>query len=438
MLIEFRVGNYLSFKEQVCFSLVASKLKQLPENVFLASSKLKLLKSSAIYGPNASGKTNLIKAMEFMRMYVLNSSKETQAGEPIPVRNFRLSTETEHKPSSFEVTFIHENVRYRYGFEADTEKIHSEWLYSVPNKREIKLFSRESTNFEITAHFKEANDLVKKKLVRENALLISVAAQFNGLVSMKIINWFKDKLRFTSGLADNTIFTMKYFEQNKEEMVDFLKMADLSIDDVSVVESQDFPGVFDKFKPAPEWIEKLKEEILKVKTFYKFKSFHKKFDQKGQVVSHETFDFNESESDGTKKLFFTLAGPILDTLRNGRTLVIDELDSQLHPLIILELVKLFNTVKTNPTNAQLVFVTNNTGILDRKYLRRDQIWFCEKKEYGNTDLYSLIEYQVRHDASYGKDYLLGRYGGIPFLGDFGKLVRRGNGKRSDIPQEKKG
>jgi hypothetical protein len=437
MLIEFSVGNYRSFKETVTFSMVASKVtakdKKLDDNnVFNIDNELSLLKSAAIYGANASGKSNLAVALCFMQWFVLNSSKETQVAEVIDVEAFRLSTETVGEPSFFEIVFLLDGKRYRYGFEVDTQQVVSEWLFYVPKTRETKLFVRELDRFELSKRFKEGQGITDK--TRNNALFLSVVAQFNGEIAKKILLWFSRTLNVISGLDDKTYrsYTVGYFDnkQYSADIIQFINKLDLGIDNIQIektpiteVSLTKVLGELSRRKSllrSPEIT--LETELPSQETsITAVKTVHRKYDTEGKQISLEVFDLDKQESEGTKKLF-AFAGPILDTLRNGKVLVIDELDARLHPLITKAIIALFNSNETNPQNAQLIFMTHDTNLLNNKIFRRDQIWFTEKNKQGATDLYSLVEYKVRNDASFESDYIRGRYGAIPFIGDFRRLI----------------
>lgn len=415
MLIQFSVGNFKSFKNIVTFSLLATSRKEHEENTFVAKDKLRLLKNAVIYGANASGKTNLIQAMRFMRFFVLFSTKDVT--DKIKVTRFKLSTETENQPSTFEIIFLHEGIRYRYGFQADREKIHREWLFYVPKRKETRLFLREGNDFTIGTHFKEGKGLKDK--TRQNALFLSVVAQFNGPLSTKVFQWFR-KFKVLTALTDTSYldFTLKKLQdpEFKNEIMKFTKFADLGIEDVGLEETKM------KIEDLPEEIKsKLKsdDELIDVSV----NAFHKKYDTENKAVGLEKFDFALEESAGTKK-FFAISAPILDTLKKGNVLVIDELDSKLHPILIKFLIELYNSRENNPNNAQLVFVSHNTNLFNRTIFRRDQIWLTEKNSYGATDLYSLVEYKVRNDASFEKDYMAGKYGAIPLIREANSLFKR--------------
>ena len=419
MLIGFSVGNYKSFKETVTLSMVASSIteeeKELDENnVFEINHKLNLLKSAAIYGANASGKSNLIAAINFMKWFVLNSSKETQVSEAIYIEAFRLSTETEKEPSFFEIVFLLEGKTFRYGFEVNAREVVSEWLFQADDSEEQMLFERDFDNY-ILDNFPEGQGISDK--TRSNALFLSVVAQFNGKVSGKILLWFSKTLQLISGLQDTQYRkeTLESFENesHRHDIIEFIKKLDLGITDIQITN-----------KPLPI----VSQKTAMYGSLYPYseikpavKTVHRKYDAEGKQSAIELFDIDKHESEGTNKLF-ALAGLLLDTLRTGKILLIDELDARLHPLITRELICLFNSNETNPHNAQLIFTTHDTNLLSSKTFRKDQIWFTEKDNKGATDLYSLVEYKVGKDASFERDYIIGKYGAIPFIGNFKELL----------------
>jgi len=424
MLIEFSVGNYRSFKERVTFSMVAANLvskdKNLDiDNVFAIDQELKLLKSAAIYGANASGKSNLAKALDFMKWFMVNSSKETQSTDEIGVEPFRLSTETEEKPSYFELAFLMDGRKYRYGFEVTQERVISEWLFYVPNVREAKLFERKLDNIKSSKNFDAAGI---QQRTRSNALFLSVSAQFNVDLAEKILEWITDKLNIISGLHDQAYlgYTVKCLINNKNraDIIQLIKKLDLGISEIQV-EQEDFTT--DSL--PDEMPDELKKLIVKAGggKATSIGISHRKFDADGNHKSIEEFDLESHESEGTKKVF-ALAGPLITSLKEGEILIIDEFDARLHPLISLAIVKLFNSKASNPNNAQLIFMTHDTNLLNNKIFRRDQVWFTEKNRYGATGLYSLAEYKIRNDASFESDYIKGRYGAIPYIGNLNYLI----------------
>jgi AAA15 family ATPase/GTPase len=428
MLIEFIVGNFRSIKDSVTLSMVAANLvskdKALDtENVIRVDEDLRLLTSAAIYGANASGKSNLITAVSFMRHLVLNSSRETQSEDRIGVESFRLNTETENEPSFFETVFLLNGKKYRYGFKVNRHRVTAEWLFFVPSSREAKLFERVLDEINVSTRFREGKGIAER--TRPNALFLSVVAQFNGEISSDILAWFR-RLSVNLGVNDSgdLMLTANHFHQmeDKNFILQFIKDLDLGINDIrsELVAAPWNTEVSDNLKEFQEWLvrvtgNQLPGELPKITTV------HRKYDSQGGTVRPEIFELDTQESAGTRRLF-GLAFPILDALNRGRVLFIDEIDARLHPLITRKIISLFNSKRTNPNNGQLVFTTHDTNLLSNKLFRRDQIWFTEKDRFGVTHLYSLVELKVRNDASFEEDYIQGRYGAIPFINNDLHLV----------------
>lgn len=424
MLVEFSVGNYRSFKEPVTFSMVAANLvakdKKLDENnVFAVDDELKLLKSAVVYGANASGKSNLAKALIFMKWFMVNSSRETQSTDAINVEPFRLNTDTENEPSYFELVFLMDGKRYRYGFEADNRQIISEWLYYVPKVRETRLFEREKNNFKISKNYK-ANGI--QKVTRDNALFLSVSAQFNVGIAEEILEFVSDELNIISPSQEDIclIYTIDCLinDDNKSDIIQLIKKLDLGIGDIQVEQEDSIVDALPK--NLPDSMKLIARDVKKAEAA-SIDTLHKKFDKNGNYQSAEKFNLKTNESKGTQKLF-ALSGLLINTLKEGDILVIDEFDSSLHLFITTAIVELFNSKSANPNNAQLIFMTHDTNLLSNKLFRRDQIWFTEKNRYGATDLYSLAEYKIRNDASFENDYIKGKYGAIPYIGDLTHLI----------------
>ncbi len=421
MLISFTVENYRSICSPVTLSMEATGLTGHENTNLLKSDKNNkpLLKSAVVYGANASGKSNIIKALSFMRFLVLTSAKESGGVDKIKVDPFLLDSSSSDKPLFFEILFIYNRVKYRYGFEVSTDRINSEWLFLRPDQRETKLFTRENDKLDISNKFTEGKtwqELVGKSglKLRENALFVSLLGQIFGdspnVISRHVISWF-NSIGIIDGVNDQHLipFSILAFHEKKfgDRMLKLLKSADLSIDNIET--------------EVKETTDNLDNN--KVKNFnVALKSLHRKYSSKENTEVF--FDFMSAESEGTKK-FFGLTGPLLDIIDNGKLLVIDELDARMHPLLTRKIVELFHT-EANKHNAQLICVTHNTNILDKKLLRRDQIWFTEKDQEEKTQLYSLAEFKkngkgIRASASLEKNYIQGRYGAVPYLGEFENL-----------------
>ena len=430
MLIEFSVGNFRSFKGVVTLSLVAANLqahdKAVDENnTFAASDKLRLLKSAAIYGANASGKTNLAKAMQFMRWFTFNSFKETQAGEPIPADVFRLSETTVHEPSFFQIVFLADGVTYRYGFEMTRERVISEWLFAAPAARESNLFQRDAEDIRVNPKtFREGKGLEDK--TRDNALFLSTVAQFNGETAKRVLTWFRD-FNVISGSDYESYMAhslkMLYNPETRSDALRLITTLDLDIKDVEIT-TEEITANLKRQEDRASFLSKRRQKSsaapIKLEIFGG-KSVHARFDEQGNPSADITEEISEFESEGTQKLI-ALSGPLMDTLKFGRVLFVDELDARLHPLMTCAIIRLFHSKETNPQNAQLIFATHDTNLLNKDLFRRDQIWFVEKDRARATHLYSLAEFRVRNDrSSLEADYIHGRFGAIPFIGDLERV-----------------
>lgn len=422
MLIEFTVGNYRSFKEPVTLSMIATQLKSKDpvvdqNNILDLPDNPSLLISAAIYGANASGKSNLIQALDFMRDFVLNSPKETRPTGGIDSDPFRLSAKTVKEPSHFEIVFIVQGKRYRYGFEVTKERVNAEWLYFVPSTREATLFERQGDHFKIGSYFKEGRDI--EEHTRPNALFLSVVAQFNGLTAQMLVHWFR-RLGIISGLEDidKLIFSLNRLLQGEQadSIKELICRLDLGITDLLLEkEPRKTPSLPDDARQAFMIGSGEQGEQLRVKTV------HMQTGEADVPAEQVLFDLSEQESEGTQKLF-AMSGPLIRTLQSGYVLVVDELDARLHPLMTREIISLFNNRESNPNGAQLIFSSQDTNLLDNTLFRRDQIWFLEKDQQGASHLYSLAEFRVRNDKDYERGYIQGRYGAIPNIGQIHTIV----------------
>jgi len=314
---------------------------------------------------------------------------------------------------------------YRYGFEVDKKQVHAEWLYRKSKIKEVELFYRENQNFDIHRTFKVA-DLVANDRVRPNALLLSVAAQWNDKIAKKIFDWLRN-FNVISGLREEeyerfSAGRILEDEQTKKEIIAFLKGADLGIEDINIneIDFDDLPEVMSE--ELKGFIKKQAKEG-NLTGFSGVSTYRQIFDENSLLIGLTEFSMEEDESSGTKK-YFALSGPILETLEKGEILIVDELANKLHPNLTCKLVELFNSKEMNPKNAQLIFNTHDTNLLSSGIFRRDQIWFTEKDRYGASSLYSLGSFKsdtVRKEDNYEKKYIKGKYGAVPYLGDFNKL-----------------
>ncbi len=428
MLITFSVGNFRSIKEPITLSMAAANItaknKELDTENLFNDSGVTLLKSAVIYGANASGKSNFLHAFTFMKRFVLHSTN-TNSEDRIDITPFLLSTETENEPTYMEVVFLLDNVRYRYGFEVDQTRVHTEWLYRTV-KRESELFWREEDSIQVRAGFKGGKGLAKK--TRHNALFLSVADKWNVEIAKQLISWFKS-INVISGLDDKSYlgFTINQLVENQSvsrQIMEFTKHMDLGISTVHAEKTKTDLSFLSTLQQTDHLPQEVRDALSTTDWFVTaVKTSHNRYDASNKKIGQLEFDLDEYESEGTKKAF-ALSGPLLHTLQNGQILFVDELDARMHPLMTRYIVELFNSTITNPHNAQLLFVTHDINLLDNHLFRRDQIWFTEKDRYGATDLYSLVEYKmgIRNDASFKSDYVAGKYGAIPYIGNIKRLI----------------
>jgi len=416
MLVNFQVENFKSFKDWTEFSMEATKLKNLIESNTFDINNISLLKSAVVYGANASGKSSLVDAMNKLKNIVKNSLDKTRQYKSQP---FLLNSETEEKETFFEIQFIIDEIIYRYGFEIATDaKILKEWLYQKklqPRAKEVRLFERENQNITLGNLFKEGRLLIDK--TREDALFLSVVAQFNGEISEKIFKWF-DKFNILSSIESDKFqfYSFDKLEDNKfkEKIVNFIKSADVGIYDILKKKIS-----FDELLQENSNLEKLPNfiiEDIKKNGLSSIETVHMQYDKTNSFNKFKSFPLG-LESDGTQKLL-ALTAPIIETLQNGEILVIDELDNSLHTELIEAIIKLFNSKETNPNSAQLIFTTHDTNLLNQELFRRDQIWFTQKEIYGASELYSLVEYgkgKTRDDLVLEKNYLSGKFGAVPYI-----------------------
>ncbi|MBC8430570.1 MAG: ATP-binding protein [Desulfobacterales bacterium] len=420
MLIEFSVTNYRSFLTPQSLTLTANTATELQEeNSFISpvSNLPSLLRSAVIYGPNAAGKSNLIQAIAFMKKLILSSAKESQEGEKIDATPFLFNRQSSKDPSEFEVVFIQDGIRYQYGFAVNPEMVTGEWLFAYPGSRAQRWFERnyDSETQKDIWYFGSkftGSRKVWQEATRRNALFLSTALQLNNEQLKPVFNWFDNKLVVVGeGESITPVFSTGECEEaeKKKKILNFMNAADLSISNISLEKKE-----FSMDDLPPDMPQSIKEDIakdLRGKKLTELFFMHPSSDN-GEDVA---LDFDE-ESAGTRKIF-ELAGPWLDVLDKGLVFFVDELDTSLHPLLVRFLLNLFHNPQTNRHNAQLVFTTHDTNVLDQSLMRRDQVWFVEKDTENATRLYPLSDYKPRKGEALQKGYLYGRYGALPFPGE---------------------
>lgn len=430
MLIEFSVENFKSFNELQTLQMQAAKIKsQNPildkENIFSLSNNQFLLKSKAIYGANGSGKSNLIAALHTMKLIILNSFKDDKVLKSIIP--FKLLKKNRNLPSFFQIVFQLNGVVYRYGFEANNSKIISEWLFGTPEQRETYYFQREGNNIKINKkRFKEGykiHELVTEtsSLVRPNALFLGVVNALNGKISTDIINWI-DSITILRGINSDdytNVSKQLFFDKDLTDSInDFFKSADLGIEKLQRIDFDDNGSLFaidgdllfniSEYSSLPNPHESDSKIVVSKKVYDGVK-------KNNQVVEFTWLDIDD-EAEGTKKLFVLI--PLLLVLfkKQHSVIIIDEFDARLHSRLSTKIIELFHTSAINKNNTQLIFATHDTNFLQPELLRRDQICFIEKNEIEASEIVELMSFKgVRNDITFEKEYLKGKYGGVPYL-----------------------
>lgn len=419
MIIEFNTTNYRSIKEIQKLSMVAAKDTSHRETNCMPSGipAISLLRTAVLYGANASGKSNLISALNFMRSMVETSAVGIREGQTLNVASFRLDPETNNQPSEFEVTFIDNNVRYQYGFALNATRVIKEWLLVYVERKAQRWFERDYDHKKNKYRWYFGSHLTGGKKqhqlwsesTRANALFLSTAVNLNSEQLRPIFNWFVNKLVVIGSNAQvPPFYTMERIKNglDKQQIIEFLQAADLGISDVQI-KMQKAHQVRFRMESGLAAIESKQETDTPIATlFHQGKG-------KNNIVG---FDLNE-ESYGTQKIF-ALAGPVINILQDGKILVVDELDTSLHSNMVRFLINLIQNSTLNKNNAQLIFTTHNTSLLDTDLFRRDQIWFIEKDNIEQAShLYPLSDFSPRKGEALEKGYLIGRYGALPYFGE---------------------
>lgn len=414
MLIQFKVKNFLSIKNEVVFSMLAGAGDENSDNLIeIDNNNEKYLRSTGIYGANASGKTNFMKAFA-AAILMIRKSNVRNIDEPlIEMRPFKFDKTFSNKPCEFEFVFIQNNVKYVYGFSADIEKIHSEYLYQYLSAKPSLVFERKNTNeYKFTqSEQKKLEELAAKNT--EKKLFLSTATEWNYEKTKDAYLWFAEKIDTYGDYKSLAPIAYKLFENDKNDelknfTINLLKEADIIIKDYNFeIEKYDIDHIW------PRAIYDTDENGKIVRKAIRISTIHEVEDENGNTSEYE-LDLSE-ESLGTHNLF--MLSPILKrAFEKGKIIVIDEIDKSIHPLLVEFIIKLFHNKQINKNNAQLIFNTHNTNLLSLELFRRDQIWFVEKNiKKGATELYPLDDFSVRKTENIQKGYLNGRYGAIPFV-----------------------
>lgn len=411
MLIEFSVKNFLSFKEKVTLSLEKESGNENEENTFTFNNE-ELLKTAVIYGANASGKSNLIKAFTIAILMVRNSNMISLGGKWDILKPFLFSEDTNNSPSEFEFIFIANKIKYRYFFSADVNKIYNESLDAYYSQKPTNIFTRKNTTeYSFINSDKKTLESIASKNT-ENKLFLSTATTWNYEKTKDAFLWFLNSIdtygSFDSMLDQDLINYSNNEEDLKEFTLKLLKESDIFIKDLRVsYEEKDVEN-------SSFIINNQKQGALKTKSV-KIAMDHEITDSQDEKNIY-TLDF-EDESSGTK-ILFALAPILKRAFEKTKIIIVDELEKSLHPTLVKYIIKLFNNEKLNTKNSQLLFTTHAISLLSLDLFRRDQIWFIEKNSLtGNSDLYPLDSFSVRKEENIEKGYINGRYGAIPFIKD---------------------
>lgn len=423
MIIYFKVANYKSIKEAVTLNFNAASISEHTDANVINQEKLSLLKSIVLYGPNASGKSKLLDALVYFKWFINNSATDQQSNEEIDVEPFEFNDESAKRPSFFEMSFSLGKLKYRYGFEADKDTIHKEWLLESKATKEHPVFLRINQKIEVDLKRFENSEGLEKR-TRKNALFLSVASQWNVSKAQKIDEWI-ESIFTVHGMEDKRYrtITIELLKNEKYTKLinDFIKKADLGINSIDVV---DLPlKVEDALKNVPDELTDFFRKHTKNYTSKAVFAIHNKYNDNNEVVGSVPLLLDRSESEGTKK-YFNIIGLLVTALLEDRLVIIDEFDARLHTLLTKAILKLFNSSVVQ-SKAQLLVASHDTALLDREILRRDQIYFIEKDTYGASSAVSLVEYKPRKESPYDKNYLEGKYGAIPFIQDLEKLIADG-------------
>lgn len=387
MLLQFSITNHRSIKETAIISMNAAADKTMKEVLISPDGKKELVPVMAIYGANAAGKSNVIHALLLMREMVCGSYAKPLKGAELPYEPFAF-VDGQTEPTTFEIIYYYESIKYAYGFSFDKDRIISEYLYHWPNGREALVFSREKDEYEFRESIQEQLTLAGR--TSENRLYLTSSNEWNCAQTEKAYLWFQKNLRglIATGVSnESTIDAIRKGGDGKQRILKEMMLADLGICNVELSGTKEKPII---------------------------STVHQLTDDSGEKKQYTLLLGQESV--GTQR-FFSRIGLWMDALNSGAVLVVDEIEASMHPLLTRHLIEMIQDQTTNQNHAQLIFTTHDTGLLDLKLLRRDQIWFAEKDEKTmQTDIYALTEFSPRKEENIARGYLQGRYGAIPFIG----------------------
>lgn len=417
MLVRFTVENFASIRERQELSFVASSLKDpASETVPLGNSGIEILPVAALYGANASGKTNVLKALSFMAAAVENSQARWKPGHQIGRNPFLLDGGSKEKPGALSVDLFLDGIRYEYGFEIGDYRFTREWLHAYPGARKQTWYVRDGDEFRFGKHLAGENKVIRS-LTRRDSLFLSAAAQNNHKQLLPVYEWFARRMAFTDirvrSMNLGKSLTMAMDPARRAALMRMVSAADLGIVDIDVKEERPPPEVralLEAIVQAGKAVSDLEVGPLPIPDLLPIAEFRHKCSSGSVGLSMEM------ESAGTISIF-ALGSDILEALDSGGLLCVDELELSLHPSLSRMIISLFSSTTKNPNHAQLLFSTHSTTLLSERILRRDQIWFTEKDENGATKLYPLTDFKPRKLENLESGYLQGRYGAVPFVAE---------------------
>lgn len=387
MLLQFSVTNHRSIKETAVISMKAAADKTMKEILISPDGKKELVPVMAIYGANAAGKSNVIHALLLMREMICGNYAKPLKGAELPYEPFAF-VDGETKPTAFEIIYYNDGIKYAYGFSFNKNRIIDEYLYHWPNGREALVFSREKDKYEFRESIQEQLTLAGR--TSDNRLYLTTSNEWNCAQTEKAYLWFQKNLRgvIATGVSNEaTIAAIREGGDEKKRILKEMMLADLGICNVELTGTKEKPII---------------------------STVHRLTDSNGEQKQYTLLLGQESV--GTQR-FFSRIGLWMEAINSGAVLVVDEIEASMHPLLTRHLIEMIQDQTVNQNHAQLIFTTHDTGLLDLKLLRRDQIWFAEKDEKSmQTDIYALTEFSPRKDENIAKGYLQGRYGAIPFIG----------------------
>ena len=414
MLIEFSVKNFLSFKDKVTLSMEKGNGDEKLENVF-TKNDVDLLRTTAIYVANASGKTNILKAFTCAILMIRNSNFMNTTNKWFSIKPFLFDKKTSKEPSEFEFIFIANDVKYRYFFSADANKIYDEILDAYYTQKPTNIFTRTNTNdYEFNNDKSKLESIAAKNT--ENKLFLTTATTWNYDKTKDAFLWFSEKIDTYDSFDKISDQDLIEYSKNDGELKEFalklLKEADIFIKDIHVdYEEKEMDNTMMDMLIPPL-----------ARTNGTFKMSNVRIELEHEIIDKDknkhiySLNFND-ESSGTRTLF-ALAPFLKRAFESAKTIVVDELEKSMHPALVEFIVKLFNDKSINKANSQLIFITHATNLLTTELLRRDQIWFTEKNpDTGVSELYPLDSFSVRKDENIQKGYINGRYGAVPFIKD---------------------